>query len=170
MLELTVFDRGKEVVLSFEHSLLSLSKWEARSHKPFLTSGPKSGPDLIDYYRDMLTSPEYDPDLVYRLFPEQLEQLGKYLSNPMTASVAPPPEPGTPRHTGEVLTSEVIYYQMVALRIPFEAQTWHINRLMMLIAIVSSRQTPPKKKSRGALLSTWDKINRQNREYFKSEG
>lgn len=170
MLELQVYDRGEEVVLEFEHSLLSLSKWEAIFKRPFLTSGPKSGPDMIDYYRCMLTSPKHDPDLVYRLSPEQLEKLERYINDPMTAAIAPPIDPDVPRHSGEIVTSDVIYYQMVALRIPFEAERWHLNRLQMLIAITAHRQKPPKKENRGALMSTWDKINKKNREYFNSEG
>lgn len=168
MLELEVFDRGDKVVLQFEHSLLSLSKWEAKTGTPFLTRGPKSPQDLIDYYRDMLTSPEHDPDLVYRLSPVQLEQLGNYLSS--TQSADSPPEAEGSRHSGEVMTSDVIYTRMVLLKIPFAAESWHLNRLMILIAKVADAQTPPKKQSKNVLLSSWDKINRKNREYFKSEG
>lgn len=169
MLELKVWDRTNEITLTFEHSLLSVSKWEAFFKKPFLTKSKKDPLDMIDYYRYMLTSPGHDPDLVYRLAPDQLDKLEKYISDPMTASVAPS-DPETGNQRPETLTSEIIYYQMVALRIPFEAQTWHLNRLMMLIAITANRQQPPKKESKTSFMSRWQEANQKNRERFKSNG
>lgn len=168
MLKLTVHDRGNPIVLGFEHSLLSLSKWEARTKQPYLTRGPKSSADQIDYYRDMLTSPEHDPDLVYRLSPGQMEELDKYINDPMTAGVFPQQEAG-PKY-GEVVTSDTLYMQMVLLEIPFEAQTWHLNRLMLLIAKVSQAKTPPKKEDKRSALARWAETNRKNREFFKSKG
>lgn len=168
MLELKVWDRSNEITLTFEHSLLSVSKWEAFYKKPFLRSPPKSSEEMVDYYRYMLTSPELDPDLVYRLAPAQLEQLEKYMNDSQTASVAPS-DPDAPKTRSQV-TSETIYYQMVALEIPFEAQTWHLNRLMMLIAITANGKQPPKKESKASFLSRWQEANKANRERFKSDG
>lgn len=170
MLELKVYDRGTDVVLKFEHSLLSVSKWESIHKTPFLSSAGKTAHEMLDYYQCMLMSPEGSEDLIFRLSPEQMEALTEYMNSNPTASTPPTPEPTASRHTGEVITSEFIYYQMVALRIPFEAEKWHLSRLMMLIAITSDRQKPPSKKSKPALLSTWEKINQKNREYFNSKG
>jgi hypothetical protein len=170
VLELKVYDRGNEVVLTLEHSLLSLSKWESKFKKPFLQGDPKTSDELLEYYRCMLTSPEHHPDLLYRLSPAQMEQLEKYLSDPMTATKPPPPDPDGKKHTGEILTSEIIYYQMTELRINWEAQTWHLNRLMMLIAHTAHRKQPPKKESKGSALSRWQEMNQRNRERFKSKG
>lgn len=169
MLELKVYDHGDEIVLTFEHSLLSLSKWEAKTKKPFLTQAPKPAAEMIDYYRDMLTSPEQDPDLVYRLSPPQLHELELYISDSMSAQPLPPPDPDA-KKTREIMTSDIIYTQMVMLRIPFEAQTWHLNRLMSVIAHTAHRQQPPKKESKASALSRWQEINRKNRERFNSNG
>lgn len=169
MLELKVYDRGNEVVLTFEHSLLSLSKWEAKTKKAFLSSREKDSEEMLDYYKTMLTSPEHDPDLVYRLSPDQMDRLAHYISDPMSADRLPD-NPDAGRRTGEVSTSDHIYMQMVLLRIPFEAQTWHLNRLMMLIAKTADAQKPPEKKKQGHLLNTWQTINEKNREFFKSKG
>lgn len=168
MLELKVYDMGKEVVLSFEHSLLSLSKWEAKNKKPFLTRGQLPSSDLLDYFQDMLLSPE-DVTMVYRLSPSQMEELTRYINDPMSASVAPS-DPDVKKNSNDVMTSEVIYYQMVALKIPFVAETWHINRLMMLIAITAHRQQPAKKESKASALTRWQEINKKNRERFNSKG
>lgn len=168
MLALKVFDRGTTVVLTFEHSLLSLSKWEARTKKPYLTRGPKSTDEMIDYYRDMLTSPEHDPDLVYRLSPEDLDRLDKYINDPQTAGSFPPESEGS-KH-GEVVTSDTLYMQMTVLHIDFRAEAWHLNRLMMLIAKVAHAKTPQKKEDKRAALSRWSDINAKNRAFFKSKG
>ena len=169
MLKQKVFDRGTEIVLTFEHSLLSLSKWEARTHQPYLTRGPKSSGDMIDYYRDMLTSPEHDPDLVYRLSPDQMDEITRYINDSQTASTVDQDDTG--KKPRETVTSETLYMQMVVLEIPFEAETWHLNRLMMLIAKVSNAKAPDKKeKDKGKMLTAWDAMNRRNRERYNSKG
>ena len=39
--------------LILEHSLLSISKWESKWHKPFLVNDTKSVDEMIDYIRCM---------------------------------------------------------------------------------------------------------------------
>lgn len=169
MLEFTVYDRGNAVVLTFEHSLLSVSKWEAKYKIPFLTKSEKTQEQMLDYYRFMITSPELDPDLVYRLKPEETDQLLAHINDPMSAAIAPPPPDG--KKSSEVQTSDSIYMQLVLLRIPFQpTETWHINRVMMLIAKTAHAQQPPKKEKPGTLLSRWQDINKANRERFNSKG
>lgn len=168
MLELKV-NRGSEVVvLRFEHSLLSVSKWESKHRKPFLSLGQKPADEMIDYYQCMLVSPEDEPEIVYRLAPSQMDEIVRYINNPMTASTAPS-DPDQ-KKSSEVITSEIIYYQMTALKINWEAQSWHLNRLMMLIAITSYRQQPPKKESKAGAMARWQEMNRRNRERLNSKG
>lgn len=169
MLELEVYDQGNKIVLTFEHSLLSLSKWEAKTKRAFLDPSPKPSAEMIDYYQCMLTSPERAEDLVYRLRPEDLEALERYISDTMSAQALPPPDPDAKKNR-ETMTSDIIYTQMVMLRIPFEAQTWHLNRLMSVIAHTAHRQQPPKKESKSSALSRWQEMNRKNRERYQSEG
>lgn len=169
MLELTVNDQGKEIALQFEHSLLALSKWEAKSKRPFMVARQKTNAEMLDYYQCMLTSPEHDPNLVFRLKPSQMDELLEYIQDPMSAATAPPDD-GTQKRRHEDMTSDTIYMQMVLLRIPFETQEWHVNRLMMLIAKTAHAQQPEKKEPKGNLLSRWQEINQRNREHFKSKG
>lgn len=170
MLELKVIDGSRQVVLQFEHSLRSISKWEQKNQKPFL-SPERNALELIDYFKEMLLNEDESPEIVYLLEPEQLERLGKYINSPETASSMPPEES---KQTGvkEQVTSELVYYWMTELGIPWEAQDWHYNRLTMLVRIANfkkqaaNQQQKPKRFSRDA----WSKANAENRKRFNSNG
>lgn len=166
MLELKVRDNENEVVLLFEHSLLSLSKWESKTRKPFLATPMKHSVDMIDYFQDMLLN-EIDPSIIYRLSPEQLDQLAQYVNATPTASTVPPVNKRT---VPEIVTSELIYYWMTTLKINWSAETWHLNRLMMLIQIANYKAQPEKKKSKGEMLRSWEDMNERNKKLFNTEG
>ena len=59
------FVQTKEQVLVMEHSLVSLSKWESKWKKPFLTDKPKTYEETIDYMRCMTITQNIDPDVYY---------------------------------------------------------------------------------------------------------
>lgn len=168
MLELKVHDEGKLVTLTFEHSLLSLSKWESRHKKSFLGTAAKTGVEMVEYFEDMLVKPQGARDLVCSLSPEQLEELTHYINDPYTASSIPELEsrPG-PKET---ITSELIYYWMVSLRIPFDVEKWHLNRLMMLIRVINFKNEPPKKQNQMQILSKMRELNEQRKAQFNTKG
>ena len=167
MLELTVHDGKNNVVLKFEHSLLSLSKWESKHKKAFLATPMKTSTDMIEYFEDMLLNPEVGSDLIYRLTPEQLDELSNYVNDPMTASSVPK---DNARPSRETVTSELIYYWMVALKINWAAESWHLNRLMMLIQITNYKQQPEKKRAKSDMLNKWREANARNKERFGTNG
>lgn len=168
MLELKVLEQGKLVTLSFEHSLLSLSKWESRHKKSFLGTAAKTGVEMIEYFEDMLVKPLAAKDLVCSLSPEQLEELSNYINDPYTASTIPEMEsrPGIK----ETITSELIYYWMVTLRIPFDVEKWHLNRLMMLIRVINFKSEPPKKQNQMQLMARMRELNEQRKAQFNTKG
>lgn len=168
MLELKVVEEGKVVTLTFEHSLLSLSKWESRNKKSFLGTAAKTGVEMIEYFEDMLVKPERAKALVCSLSPEQLEILTNYINDPYTASSIPELElrPGVK----ETITSELIYYWMVTLRIPFDVEKWHLNRLMMLIRIVNFKSEPPKKQNQMQILAKMRELNEQRKAQYNTKG
>lgn len=169
MLELKVIDGEHEVVLQFEHSLLALSKWESRTKKPFLASSVKKHEEMIDYFQDMLLTPEVDPNLVYRLAPDQMDALTDHINEQQTASSVP--EDRTPGGVPEIVTSELIYFWLVALEIPFHpVETWHLSRAIMLVKITSFKKQPPKKRNPMELLNDWRDIDRRNKERFGTTG
>lgn len=168
MLELEVMSEGKMFKLQFEHSLRSLSKWESIHKVPWLNGVQKTPSEMLDYYQCMMLSPKLDPNLVYALEPEQMEELTKYINTDQTASSIP--SQGPPQHNPEITTSELVYFWMVALKINWEAQDWHFSRLMMLIQITSFKQQPPKKRPMREVITDMRAENERRLKLFKTSG
>lgn len=167
MLELKVLDEDREVILRFEHSLLSVSKWESRRKIAFLTNRQKTNEELIEYFQDMLLG-ETSPNLVFSLSPDQQTDLVTYMNTPQTASSVP--DDGKKKFNSETITSELIYFWMVALKINWEAETWHLSRLMMLVQIVNHKQQPVKKRNPREVLSDWSQQNEERKKRFGISG
>ena len=72
--------------LSLEHSLLSISKWEARWHKPYLSRDEKSEEENLDYIRCMCLTEPSDPNVFLGLTRQNVKDIADYISNPMTAT------------------------------------------------------------------------------------
>lgn len=140
------FINVKEHTLQLEHSLISISKWEAKWCKPFLGSEEKSEEETLDYIRCMTITQNVDPRVYLAIPTEELEKVKKYINSPMTATWFNDRDKKPPSR--KVITSELIYYWMVANQIPFECEKWHFNRLMTLIRICGEKNQPPKKMSK----------------------
>ena len=68
------------------------------------------------------------------------------------------------------MTSELVYYWMIALGIPFECQYWHFNRLQTLIRICIVKQEKPQKLGRSELASRNAALNAVRRAKLGSMG
>ena len=163
-----IFVDIKEQTLCLEHSLVSLSKWESKWHKPFLTKDEKTDDEMRDYVRCMTLTQNVDPMIYDYLTSDNLNSIYKYIEDPMTATVINDRRSG--RGSSEQPTAELIYYWMVACNIPFECQKWHINRLMTLIRICGIKNQPPKKMSRNEILSRNAALNQSRRNRLHSRG
>lgn len=140
------FIEVKEYTLQLEHSLISISKWESKWCKPFLGKEEKTEEETLDYIRCMTITQNVDP-LAYRSLPNsEILRIKEYINAPMTATWFNDREKRAPSR--KVITSELVYYWMVAQNIPFECEKWHFNRLMTLIRICSEKNQPPKKMSK----------------------
>lgn len=155
------------VTLHLEHSLISISKWESKYHRPFLgKQDQKSSEEMLDYIRMMTFAPKVDDDVYYRLTQKQMDQISQYIQDPMTASTVR--ETGSPSR--EIVTSELVYYWMISLGIPFECQKWHLNRLIMLIRVCSAKNAKPKKMSKGEIRRRNSELNAMRRARLHSSG
>ena len=158
----------KEATLKLEHSLVSLSKWESKWCKPFLSKTNKTDEEMIDYVRCM-TLTQNVPDEVYRcLTDDNIRKIYEYIDAPMTATwFNDDKTKGTSR---EQTTSELIYYWMIALNIPFECQKWHLNRLLTLIRVCNIKNQPPKKMSKRDIMSRNAALNAARRNQLHTKG
>jgi len=157
-----------ETKLQLEHSLVSVSKWEAKWHKIFLDEkNQKTDEETLDYIRCMTLTQNVDPKVYYGLHQEQIIKIKEYIDDPMTATTFN--EENVKRmfskspKSNEKTTSETLYYSMIALNIPFECQKWHLNRLITLIKICNIKNQPPKKMSKSELASKYRNINAARR-------
>lgn len=167
--DLQEFIYYKAQTLNLEHSLVSLSKWESKWNKPFLTKDPHTYEESIDYFKFMTVTPNVDPDIWKRVTVEQIKQINDYIDAPMTATWFNEKE-GQGRRSNEQVTSEIIYYWMIALNIPFECQKWHLNRLLTLIRVCNIKNTPPKKMSKSEIMSKNKALNAARRARSGSKG
>lgn len=162
------FVYGKEAILQLEHSLVSISKWESKWHKAFLGKQEKTNEEVVDYIRCMTITQNVDPDIYYRLSAENIELINNYIDDPMTATVINEMPGGS--KSREIITSELIYYWMIAYNIPVEFQKWHLNRLLTLIRVCSVKNSPPKKMSAREVMANNAKLNAERRKMLNSRG
>lgn len=162
------FIQAKEQTLQLEHSLVSLSKWESKWCKPFLSKQDKTVEETLDYIRCMTLTQNVKPDVYYRLTDANLAQVRQYINAPMTATTFSEDKPT--RASREVVTAEVIYHWMIAHNIPPEYQKWHLNRLLTLIRVCNIKNQPPKKMSKRATASRYAQLNAARRQQMNSKG
>ena len=130
-------ERNKFIVvkgqtIELEHSLISISKWESKWKKAFLSRTPRTEDEIRDYVRCMTMTPGVKPDLYYCLTPENFREIQEYIDDTHSATVFRG-EKNQIKGTPKPRTSEQLYGAMVLLGIPFECQKWHLNRLLNLI-------------------------------------
>lgn len=158
----------KPTTLTLEHSLLSISKWEAKWHKPYLSREEKTREELVDYIRCMSLSSNVDPIIYRTLNRAVIDKIVEYIKDPMTATTI---SSSNKKPSREIVTSELIYYWMTALNIPFEpCQKWHLNRLLMLIEVASIKSQPPKKMPKSEVMRRNSALNAARRAKHGTRG
>lgn len=157
----------KAQVLQLEHSLVSISKWEAYWNKPFLTDNEKSYDELTHYVKCMTITQNVKDDVFGRLTKQNVDDINKYIESPMTATTFSDQKQSPNR---EIITSEIIYYWMVTFNIPFECQKWHLNRLLTLVKVCNIKSNPPKKMGRQELAQRNRELNAARKAKLNTRG
>ena len=172
--DLEIFDEGKSEfliikgqALQVEHSLVSISKWESKWNKPFLSKEPKTIDETIDYIRCMCMTQNVKPETFINITNDNINKVSEYIALPMSATWFNDNDK-TP--SKEIITSEIIYYWMITYNIPFECQKWHLNRLLTLIRVCSKKNEQPKKMSKSEIINRNRTLNNQRRQRINSEG
>lgn len=154
--------------LELEHSLISLSKWESQVKKPFLSKEDKTDEEILLYMKTMIVSPTYPSDVMARFNQEHINAVQAYIESSESATTfGTLPET---RGRGETITSELIYYWMVAFSIPFETERWHLNRLFSLIRICNLKNSKPKKMTKSELMQRNRRINEERKAKYGTRG
>ena len=156
----------KGQTLQLEHSLVSLSKWESKWNKPFLSKNEKTSKETIDYIRCMTITQNVKPYIYDMITNENILDINKYIDSPMTATTFN--VQNTPSR--EIVTSEIIYYWMISLNIPLECQKWHLNRLLTLIRVCNLKNAPSKKMSKKEIMSRNAALNAARRKKLNTKG
>jgi len=151
--------RGQEIVL--EHSLVSLSKWESKWHKPFLSKDSKTRDEIIDYIKCMTITQNVDPEIYKFIHKETLGIITNYIEDPNTATTIT--DKNIKKQSREVITAEIIYYWMITFNIPVEFQKWHLNRLLTLINVCNIKNQPAKKMSKAELAANNRRLNAERK-------
>lgn len=159
----------KPVTLKMEHSLLSISKWEALYNKAFLTGKQHTEQETIEYIKCM-TIGDVDDSVYDRLTDKNLQEILEYMESSKTATYVP--KERVEGKAPEVTTSEVLYYEMFVCGIPIECERWHLTKLLALIHVFSVKNKAPgqKRMSRRELMSRNAAINAARRKKYNTAG
>jgi len=161
------FVQIKPIKVKMEHSLISISKWEAIWEVPYLSASGKTDgitglEQLRSYIKCMIIRevPNYVPDI---LLNQHLRKIQEYIEKPHSATLIT--RRGPNRQNTKIITSELIYYWMIQHGIPFECEKWHFNRLLKLLEVSAIKNTPLNKNrmSRREAINEIYRLNAQRR-------
>ncbi len=154
--------------LNLEHSLSAVSKWEQKYHKPFLEQKRFTNDEMLYYIRCMSLDEELPENFAYSVTPQIINEIQKYIEDPATATVITKKQASN--GSGKFITSELIYYYMASLQIPFECDRWNINRLLTLIRIFDAENGKSKPMSKSEIYSENRRLNAMRRKAMNSKG
>lgn len=151
----------KPVSVSLEHSLISISKWEATWKQAFLGNRPKTPAMVLDYIVCMIVTPKPIPDgLIESLQSAEnqdaLDAIQAYIDDEHTATHFANRQEKNGGGPQDTVTSELIYSWIVECNLDWSVERWHLGRLLTLIhvcEIQNARKERAAKENRSALRS-----------------
>lgn len=162
------FVETKDTHLKLEHSLMSLSKWESKWHKPFLGKEERTEEELLDYIRCMTIMQNVDQNVYLGLSQKNIIDIKEYMEDPMTATWFN--DKNNPKTKQRVVTAELIYYWMFTFGIPLDCEKWHLNRLLTLIRVCNVESAPKKKMKAGDIMKQNRSLNEARKRMMNSRG
>lgn len=171
-----VFDPIKEefgviggLELELEYSLYTISLWESKWKKPFISNSDKlTREEEIGLYEAMCLTPGVDRRMWSLLTLNLKKDILDYMADPMSATTINIHDKKPGRR--EIITTEVIYYWMSSFNIPYSCEHWHLNRLLKLIEVSSIKQTPPKKMGKKEAAMQYRSINEARKAMWNTKG
>lgn len=164
------FEYHRLGTVRFEYSLKVLYEWEGKWKKPFLSPNTKLSPEeATDFYMRMAL----DPIEKRFMTNEVAYQLAKYIADSNTATTFnEPANTGGPskKTSGKVHTSEEIYALMANAKVPFEWEHRNLNRLLVMLKIISNQNSPSKKMSRQDVMKQNANLNAQRKAKLNTKG
>lgn len=150
------FIKIDDEILILEHSLSSLTKWEAKFKKSLIEELDKGiSLEGLKYYIECMTvNIPNNKDIYLCINQNNIQEIQEYLNDPMSATTFTDftNKKNQKKVKKEIITSEIIYYWMLESGIPFECDKWNLNHLIALIRVVSVKNsknnTMSKKDSR----------------------
>jgi len=161
------FLHTQDVSLVLEHSLISLSKWEAAWKKPFLTKENKTDEETIDYIRHMTITQNVDPIVYERITQDVMDEVTEYIQDPMTATTF---KEDHISHSREIITAELIYFWMINFQVPIDRERWHLNRLLTLIRVCTIKNQKAKPRGRKDILRQNKALNDARKAKLNTNG
>jgi hypothetical protein len=161
------FITTKEQTLVMEHSLISLSKWEEKWKKPFLSTEQKTQEESLDYLKCMTITQNVDPNVYLAIDPKTMEEINAYMEDSHTATWFAKTNEAPSR---EIITAELLYYAMFANGVDKECEKWHLNKLMTLLRVFAEKNKPEKKMTKSEILSRNRALNKSRLQRLKRRG
>lgn len=155
--------------IELEYSLYTVSLWESKWKKPFMTTMDNlTTGEEIGLFEAMCIT-EGIPKHTWGLLTRDIRKdIFDYLKDPMSATTITnrKSKPGK----AQIITTEIIYYWMSSLNIPYSCERWHFNRLMKLIEVSFIKQSPPQKMSKTDAFKQQRELNALRRARLNTKG
>jgi len=118
----------------------------------------------------MVTSSNFSSEIYERLSKENLNLINEYIGSTQSATTFSEYPDSNRRGQREIVTSELIYFWMVTFAVPWEAETWHLNRLFALLRICNIKNSTQKKMSKSEVASRNRELNAQRKAQLGTTG
>jgi len=163
------FVEDKGGIVRFEYSLKALYNWEGKWKKPFF-KGNLTDAETLDFYKMMALDPVED-----RFLTDAVQKvLADYIADDNTATTFSSDKNGQngnqTANKGKFDTSEEIYAKMFQAQVPLEFENRHLGRLMVMLRIIATYNSPPKKMTKNDIFRTNAELNRQRKAEMKTRG